>query len=440
MLRLAAAALLAALLAAPALAVIPADPMPVFPEGRVPAEIVVGFHGALPRSLDAWALDQGGQLLLHDDAIAWASLRFPTEAAADAAIARALRDPAVRYAEHDAYVSVAQIPTPLDPNDPLYGQQWGPPAIRLPFAWQLQTGNHAVKLAILDTGLYFAHPDIAPNVCGPHASFITGQTVDDGFGHGTHVAGIAAGVTDNGIGIAGASQSCIMVGKVLGNSGSSVGTSVAAGMVWAADNGADIISMSLGRPDLLQTTADAAAYAWGKGVLIIAAAGNNGCGGGMLYPALLDEVVAVAALTSPGLNTASFSSCGPDMEVAAPGEAVLATLPPCTGGVALCSNSLYGSLSGTSMATPYAAGVAALIKAQNPGLTNFELRCALDLSADDMVFPTGAPLMLPGRDERTGWGRVDAASGVALATALTAPGVRDAFTQACTALEDEIMH
>lgn len=397
---------------------------------RIPNEVVFGFVGGIPEGIEGWLAGRGGELLLRDDALGWVSARFPSEAAAEEAIAAATVRDDVRYAEHDGVVGLL-----LTPNDPLYPQQWGYPAIRAPQAWDITLGSHAAKVAVLDTGILTTHPDLAPNACGPFTSFVpTEPTITDGHGHGTHVSGTVAAATNNALGVAGTAQACLMGAKVLSAGGSGQWTWVAAGIVWSADNGADVISMSLGGGLPPQVVADAVAYAWGKDVLIVAAAGNSGCGAGlqtrtdgsMIWPARYDEVQAVAALVAPdGRQTAGFSSCGADMEIAAPGGGVVSTW---------LGNS-YASLSGTSMATPHVSGVAALVKSQNPGMSAFELRCLLDLTSDDLGLP-----MRPLRDAQTGWGRVNAQRALEVDALLTAQGLHGDFVQFCKDHEDAIMH
>jgi subtilisin family serine protease len=243
-------------------------------------------------------------------------------------------------------------------------------------------------------------------------------------------------VQNNGVGVTGASQSCLMVGKVLDSGGSGQWSWGAKGIVDAANNGADIVSMSWGGgycfpggcapiPPLDALT-DAVFYAYHtKGVLLVAAAGNNGCTVATeIFPAEYQDVMAVAALNENGVGVAGFSSCGPDVEISAPGANVLSTMRPCS--APICSSTGYGRISGTSMATPHVSGVAALVKAQYPGLDNDGLRCVLDLSAKGGT----------GRSTTMGWGRVDAAAALAeAATLIGTLGSADQVNTACSALD-----
>jgi len=360
---------------------------PAAADGEVPDEAVLSFRGPVPADIEPWLASHGGSLLLRDDVVHWVSARFADREATEQAIAAAQQRSDVQAAEHDGTTWAL-----VTPNDPLYAQQWGFPAIGAPAAWDLTLGSHAVKVSVLDTGMDITHPDLAANACGPFASFVPSEpTIQDFHGHGTHTSGTVAAVTGNGIGVAGTSQSCLMDGKVLSGGGGGQWTWLAAGLRWAADNGAAIVSMSLGGSAIGQTELSNAIYyaAVTKGVLLVAAAGNSGCPSTVGWPAMYNEVIAVAALRAPGDTTATFSSCGPKVEQAAPGQDVLSTWHG--GG--------YISLSGTSMATPHVAGAAALLKAAHPELTANAMRCMLDLTADDLA--------VPGRDALTGWGRVD---------------------------------
>ncbi len=274
------------------------------------------------------------------------------------------------------------------PNDTYYNSnQWGPQDIFAPQAWNITTGSPNVIVAIVDTGVNYSHPDIMANYDPRGYDHINNDPdpMDDN-GHGTHVAGIAAGVTNNGVGIAGISQSKIMAEKVLDSAGSGSYSAVANGIIHAADNDAKVISMSLGGPFSSYTLQNAVNYAWKKGVLIVAAAGNDNSGK-ISYPAAYSNVIAVSAI-DPGDNFAYYSNHGKKIELAAPGTNIFSTYQ---GG--------YASLSGTSMATPFVSGSAALVLSKNGGLTNSQVRNILDNSAVDL----GAR----GRDAYFGYGKVN---------------------------------
>ncbi|MFH1141862.1 MAG: S8 family serine peptidase [Chloroflexota bacterium] len=286
------------------------------------------------------------------------------------------RENAVQFAEPD-YLAYA-IGTP----DDTFFVQWNMAKIQAPQAWDITTGNPSIKIAILDTGIDQDHVDLplGSKIVTNQMNFTNSDTVDDRYGHGTHVAGIAAASTNNGVGVAGVGyNSSLMNVKVLGDSGSGPLSGVAAGIVWAADNGAKVINMSLGATMGEQTLEDAVNYAWGKGVVLVAAAGNFNSTVDV-YPARYDNVIAVAA-TDPSDARASFSSYGPWVDVAAPGVGIFSTLPNQQnqqGGVN------YGTLSGTSMSSPHVAGLAGLLWASQWGTTNSNviIRQRIELMAD----------------------------------------------------------
>lgn len=267
----------------------------------------------------------------------------------------------------------------MEPDDPYYSSQWGMTKIQAPQAWDITTGEPDVKLAILDTGVDQDHEDLASKIIA-NRNFTTSGTIDDRYGHGTHVAGIAAAASNNGIGVAGVGyDSTVMNVKVLGDTGSGYYSWIASGIVWAADNGADVISMSLGGGSASSTLRSAVDYAWGKGVVLVAAAGNSG-NSNPVYPAYYENVIAVAA-TNQNDAKASFSSYGNWVDVAAPGVNILATLPNHSNAIGLN----YGSLNGTSMATPHVAGLAGLVWATGYGTNNQSVRNRIESTADPVA-------------------------------------------------------
>jgi thermitase len=279
---------------------------------------------------------------------------------------------AVAFAEPD-YLAYA-LGTPNDPN---YLIQWGLTKIQAPQAWDVTTGAPAVKIAILDTGVDQNHEDLAGKVV-LNKNFTTSSTVDDRYGHGTHVAGIAAAVTNNSKGVAGVGYNCtIMNGKVLDDSGSGAYSWIANGIIWAADNGANVINMSLGGGSGDSTLQRAVDYAWSKGVVVVAAAGNNGVSSPS-YPAYYSNCIAVAATDSSDAK-ASWSNYGSWVDVAAPGAGIYSTIPNHSNKTGMLN---YGYLSGTSMATPFVAGEAALIWATSYGTTNTNVRNRIESTAD----------------------------------------------------------
>jgi len=225
------------------------------------------------------------------------------------------------------------------------GDLWHLPKATFEPIWKRVTGKGIVA-AVLDTG---CNPhDLLPEPV--HAeSFVQGQNWKDGNGHGTHCAGTVLG--RDGIGVApGAS---LMVGKVLSNGGSGSSDGIAKGIRWAADKGADVISMSLGSSSPYEPTREALKYAWGKGTITVSAAGNSGFNGRQNtigYPARYLDGLSIGAYRQDG-QRASFSSGGRELDICCPGQDIIS-----------CSTTNgFRGMSGTSMATPFAAGLFCLI-------------------------------------------------------------------------------
>lgn len=227
---------------------------------------------------------------------------------------------------------------------------WGISLVQAPALWHLTKGE-GIKVAVLDTGVDYRHPDLSSNFkMGVNFTTNNPDDVMDRQGHGTHCAGVIAGC-DNDFGIVGvAPQAHIYAGKVLGDNGSGSIQGIINGIEWAIRQEVDIISMSLGcSVDPGPTLHDAIKRARAAGIVIVAASGNESthCG----WPAAYDEVIAVGALDQ-AFGKAGFSNFGKELDVIAPGVNILSTY----------LNSTYAKLSGTSMATPMVAGVVALIQ------------------------------------------------------------------------------
>jgi thermitase len=261
------------------------------------------------------------------------------------------------------------------PNDPRFSDQWAFKTIGELSVWgaaalAAASTRPIITIAILDTGIDQDHEDLDPthhtdDQVGKlyrDINFTASDTVDDRFGHGTHVAGIAAALTDNGLGVAGtAGEARLFNVKVIGDNGIGYDAAIASGIRWAADHGAQILNMSFGQPDDSTLIKEAVAYAAGKGVLMVAAAGNEGKAI-KRYPAAYPEVLAVGATTMPRPGQperrASFSNYGEWVDVAAPGESILSTFPNHPTSIKVIN---YGYMNGTSMATPMVSGEAALL-------------------------------------------------------------------------------
>jgi thermitase len=291
------------------------------------------------------------------------------------AIASYAADPRVRYAEPDYVMRAFETP-----NDANFAQQYGMARIQAPAAWSATHGSASVKIAVLDCGIYEAHPDLAGKVVARRDFSGSAAGTDDRCNHGTHVAGIAGADTNNGIGVAGVGyDTALMNVKVLGDGGSGYESQITAGIRWATDNGANVINMSLGGPGACsQAYQDAIDYAWSRNVVIVVAAGNNG-GTAPMQPADCNHVVSVAS-TDAGDARSGFSNYGAWVAVAAPGAAILSSVNP-----ALNGGALYGVKSGTSMATPHVAGLAGLLWATQYGTSAPAVVSRLESTADPIA-------------------------------------------------------
>lgn len=226
---------------------------------------------------------------------------------------------------------------------------WNITAFDLPNAWKESQGE-GVVIAVLDTGCDLDHPDLANNLV-PGKNFVNlNRPPHDDNRHGTHCIGTIC-AEKNGVGIIGvAPKSKVMPVKVLNKRGDGDLLDVAKGIRWAADHGADIISMSLGTPFKLQQVRKAIQYAAKKGIPSFVAAGNAGNTKNIFYPARYPETIAIGSIDE-NFSRSKFSSTGPNLDFMAPGGDILSTVP----------DDWYATLSGTSMACPFAVGVAALI-------------------------------------------------------------------------------
>ena len=310
----------------------------------------------------------------------------------------------------------------LMPNDASFNNQWGlhntgqtggktDADIDAPEAWDIKLGSYNVIIAIVDTGIDYNHEDLDMQIW-QNTGEIAGNGIDDdgnGFiddirgwdfrnndnnpmddhNHGTHCAGIAGAETNNNIGIAGVMWMCKLMAVKSGSSGNSFKADDAAnGIIYAADNGADIISMSWSfdwNPVVIE---NACAYAYGVGCLLVAAIGNHGSSS-LRWPAAYSTVMAIGA-TDHNDTRCSWSAYGSHINVVAPGMTIYSTI----------RNDKYEYFWGTSMATPHVAGLAGLLKAQNPARSNSDLWTIIVNTADDL----GAS----GWDQYYGMGRINA--------------------------------
>ncbi|OGM20610.1 hypothetical protein A2771_01465 [Candidatus Woesebacteria bacterium RIFCSPHIGHO2_01_FULL_38_26b] len=337
-------------------------------EGDTSERVIVKFKPLVPhflkqKVLASYGLNLDEELRLKDSFVVKASKGRGKEFTE-----RLNRNLFVEYAEEDYAAEKLDVP-----NDPELSKQWGLSKINADSGWDISHGNSNVKIAVVDTGINYNHPDISSKIelsVNCTSSSCSRYFTSDPDGHGTHVAGISAGITNNGVGIAGIGwDSKLFSVKVLDDSGSGYYSWIANGIMWAADNGADVINLSLGGSLSSFTLENAVNYAWNKGVVIVAAAGNRGSTS-RTYPAYYSNAIAVAATDSTD-KKASFSNYGSWVEVASPGVSIYSTY-----------GSGYEYLSGTSMATPFVSGLAALIKAKNPAFSNSQIRGKLESSSD----------------------------------------------------------
>jgi thermitase len=270
------------------------------------------------------------------------------------ALQKVLKQSGIEIAEEDAQARAMD----LVPDDPGLASQWGLMRIQAPAAWGRTTGSSGVPIAILDSGIDQDHEDLPASKIVATANFSTSSTADDMVGHGTHCAGIAAAATNNALGVAGAGFGATLMNvKVLDDDGSGSYSAVANGLYWATDHGAKVISMSLAGTVSSRILKDAVNYAARHGVILAAAAGNDGAAF-RTYPAAYTPCIAVAA-TDANDHLAPFSNFSSRwVDVAAPGVDIYSTLPNHPNAMGTLN---YGTLSGTSMATPFVAGEAALI-------------------------------------------------------------------------------
>lgn len=257
------------------------------------------------------------------------------------------------------------------------GRQWAIPKILAPEAWEVTSGEASVIIAVLDTGIDKEHEDLAGKVIA-EVNFTDSPTTDDLYGHGTQIAGIIAAAAHDGVGIDGLANDCrLMNVKVADDQGMFDSSAAAKGVIWAVEHGANVINMSLVSTTPSPAMEKAINYAWSRGVVVVAAAGNF-IGTKIAYPAYYSNCIAVAA-TDITDGVALWSSQGDWVDVAAPGVDIYSTSP----------GNLYNSKSGTSMAAAHVSGLAGLLFAvrsdtNSNGFVNDEVRAAIESGCDDL--------------------------------------------------------
>lgn len=349
-------------------------------------KVFVGFRERPGNPEEALVVTAGGRVKYRYTLVPAIAATVP-----ESAIEGLLRSPKVSYVELDDLVYA--IDAELD-------NSWGVKRIGAGSVHDGGNKGQGVKVAIIDSGIDYTHPDLSANYAGGYDFVNKDNDPFDDNGHGTHVAGTVAAV-DNNAGVVGAaSEAWLYALKVLSAGGSGNYSDIVAALQWAVDNGIEITNNSYGSSTNPGTTVEQAFdNAYNAGLLHVAAAGNSGnstgTGDNVIYPARYASVIAVAA-TDKTDKRASFSSTGTTVELAAPGVSINSTVPG--GG--------YASWNGTSMASPHVAGTAALVVAggvtdsNNNGRINDEVRQILTTTADD--------LGSAGRDPWYGFGLVNA--------------------------------
>lgn len=312
------------------------------------------------------------------------------DAGQEAATVQALAlDPQVEHAELDRLVA----PQTTTANDPQYHNAWHLATLGAPTAWDIAKGA-GVTVAILDSGVDSTHPDLAGKLVPGWNLNDNNSDTSDVYGHGTEVAGVVGAASNNSIGVTSiAWDTKIMPLRVTLTNGNAYISTIANGIMWAADHGAQIANASFADLTGSASIIDAANYMRSKGGLVVVAGGNSGA---FDSTAATPAVISVSATTSSDA-LASWSSYGNYIDVAAPGAGIWTTT---RGGG-------YAAVSGTSFASPVTAGVLALMKSANPSLSNTILESLLKSTAVD--------LGTPGYDQYFGYGRVNAAAAVSAA-------------------------
>jgi len=310
------------------------------------------------------------------------------------AVVKALRsNPHIKFAEPDGVVEAN-----LYVNDPYFGNQWHLPKIGAPIAWDARTGS-GVTIAILDSGIDEAHPDLAAQLVAGWNTFDNNNNLADVSGHGTKTAGAAAAAGNNTVGVSGVSfGSRIMPIRITDASGYAYYSTIASGITWAADHGARVANISYAPISGSATVLSAAQYMRSKGGVVVNSAGNTGALGSNPKT----DLMTIAGATDSSNNVASFSTYGDFVSVAAPGVSIYSTT---AGGG-------YGAVSGTSFASPVTAGVYALMISANASLQPAQL--------DSILFSTASDIGTAGKDQKSGWGVVNAGAAVTKARQTTA--------------------
>lgn len=367
-----------------------------------PSDFLASFRSGASREEIHAAVERHGYLIRHViEGAGVYVITVPQGSDPAQAAERFRNDPLVEHAQPNYTARVFQAEgTRMTrvPNDPYYRRQWAPEAMSLPYAWYKTTGSSTVTVAVIDTGVQTDHPDLADRIAPGYDFYNKTTYVRDYNGHGTHVAGIIGAVANNSLGIAGINwQVRIMPLKVTGNTSSGYLdlAEIIEALRYAADHRADVVNMSFqiggattGEDRFMDQAIE---YAYSRGVTMVAAAGNDG-EPWIAYPARHPKVIAVGAI-GPDLGRTNWSNYGSSVDVTAPGADIFSTWPTNT----------FANASGTSMATPHVAGLAALMIAS--GVRGSD-------AIRKMLHETAMDLGAPGFDSQYGWGLVNAHAAV----------------------------
>lgn len=305
-----------------------------------------------------------------------------------------LKERGVLRIDDDVIVNAVGKPQPPPPAQVL---PWGVDRINADLVWTITKGV-SIKVGVVDTGIDLGHPDLQANIKGNVNTINPLKSGNDDNGHGTHVAGIIAAV-DNTVGVIGVGPEIYLYAvKVLNKNGSGWLSDVIEGIQWCMNNGIQVVNMSLGTYSQVQSFHDAVTVAYNKGLIMVAAAGNDGVST-PLYPAAYDEVIAVAA-SDINNRIPLWSNWGLHIDLTAPGVDIYSTY----------KGSAYKTLSGTSMATPHVAGTAALVLTTTVGSYDLNFNGVWDpIEVKNKLEATAENLYLPSDQQGAGLVRADLA-------------------------------
>ena len=380
---------LASLVVALGAALLPAQAFAADEAQWVPGRLLVQPRAGLSETeFDKIIKKQGGKQIGKIDGINVRIIQLPPQASEKAVEALLKKNKHLKFAERDMIVRPEGTA-----NDPYYLSAWHLTKIGATTAWDVTTGANVV-IAVLDTGVDAAHPDLAGRLVPGWNFYDNNSNSADVYGHGTKVAGSASANTNNGIGVSSvAGSALIMPLRISATDGTATFSNMAKALTWAADKGAHVANISYQSVSGSSTVASAAQYMKNKGGVTVVAAGNTGVEQTF---APSDTMISVSATTSSDAM-ASWSSYGSYVDVAAPGAGIWTT----------SNGGGYGSVSGTSFASPVTAAVIAMMKSVNPALPPADL--------EKILFSTAVDLGTAGFDNKYGHGRINAAAAVAAA-------------------------